>query len=213
MNYYRKTYRFRLWFMGLEGGMLNDRQKRLVLWLLAWGPKGCDAYNYKIAQAMRCSERTIRRDLRRLEYYSLIVIDGALGKWRRIKVPPWSKKRHWKRYGLENMFSKWADKVVPHQRQHRINSMNYAREQRELLLHGKHLDAEAGKTPADFSSWGGCPPNPPGGSDTFRGVAQIRYNQLVEKLVKNSWPRYRAQSIAAARIEQLIEQQKRKVYK
>jgi len=210
MNYWKRTYRFRLWFGGLGGGIVNDRQRRLVLWLLAWGPKGCDSYNYKIAQAMRCSERTIQRDLRRLERYYLIVIDGALGKHRRIKVLPWSKKRHWKRYGLDNMLSKWGDKVVTHQRRTRINSSNYVREQRELLLHGKAPEAEAGKTPAGVSSRGENPPNPPGCSVSFRGVRQIAYNQLVEKLVKNGWSRERARSIAAARIGQLIEQQREK---
>ncbi len=210
MNYYRKTYRFRLWFAGLGGDIVNDRQKRLTLWLLAWGPKGCDSYNYKIALVMRCSVRTIQLDLRRLEKYHLIVIDGALGKYRRIKVPPWSKKRHWKRSGHDIMLSNRGAGIFTHQKRHRINSMNYVREQRKLLLHGKAPESETGKTPADSSSRGAVPPNPPGGSDTFGRLRQIVYNQLVKKLVKNNWSRDRAQSIAAARLEQLYEQQKRK---
>jgi len=210
MNYWRKTYRFRLWFGGLGGGILNDRQKRLVLWLLAWGPKGCDSYNYKIAQGMHCSDRTIRRDLRRLERYHLIVIDGALGKYRRIKVLPWSKKRHWKRYGLDNMLSKRADKVVPHQRRYYKDNSNIIRTHKEALLFGKAPEAEAGKTPADSHLGGGAPPNPPGCSEGSRRLRQIAYNQLLEKLIRNGWSRERARSIAAARIGRLIEQQKGK---
>lgn len=104
-------YKFKLWLDRLEPGILNARQKHLLLWLLAWGKAGCDSWNWRLAKEMHCCIRTIRRDLRQLERYHFIDNRGALGKYRRLIAIPFPSMRAWKSYLYENVKANLAKKL------------------------------------------------------------------------------------------------------
>ena len=208
MEPYLNPYRFRLWLDSLAANMLNSRQKRLLLWLLSWGKAGCDSYNYRIAQEMRCSVRTIRRDLRRLEKYHLVDVRGALGKHRRIIVLPYVTKRQWKADSFAHMVTLWEDKFVPHQRRCVTTTQSHAREQIRKLLYEPPADSESATTADGVSSRGETPRTPPAVQGGAQRMLDIARRNLVEKLIGLGWERKRAVKIADARIEQLKDQYK-----
>jgi len=116
-------YKYRLWLGGLDHSLLNDRQKRELRWFLAWGPKGCDSDNYKLAQEFHVCIRTIQRDLRLLEYHHFIArIKGwaelAQGKFvrrlrnRQIITLPYRTKSDWIVASLQKSLDGVGDKNV-----------------------------------------------------------------------------------------------------
>ncbi|GAI70570.1 unnamed protein product [marine sediment metagenome] len=116
-------YKYRLWLSDLDHNLLNDRQKRELRWFLAWGPKGCDSYNYKLQEEFPVSIRTIQRDLRLLEYHHFIVrakgwAELARGKFvrrlrdRRIITIPYPTKAAWMRAAIRQLLAQVGDKNV-----------------------------------------------------------------------------------------------------
>lgn len=206
MGAYLNPYRFRLWLDSLGGYILNARQKRLLLWLLAWGKKGCDSYNYRLAKEMQGSIRTIRRDLRRLERYHLINITGALGKHRRIIVLPYKNKAVWKSHSFTNMCQKVGDKFVPHQRRLNIRYLNIAQKQRDQLLYDTKKKAEPEKTSGRVLPQGETPRTPPAVQGSDERVLEIARRGLIDMFLHMGWPRERAIAIAEAKIIKLKEQ-------
>jgi len=238
-NPYHHPYKFRLWLDTIDHRILNSRQKRLLLHILAWGPSGCDSWNYRLAKVMRCSIRTIRRDLRVLEHYCFIDNRGALGKYRRIVALPWRSKRIWKAKSLEIKLSgvgvsrppgggtkthrvtSRGDKFVPHQRRLNTSYLNMAQEaqrQKNQLLYESAESALRADAP---SSGGDTPPNPPSPrGDTprtprrFSGAGDklldIARQRLIGTFIALGYDRDRAIRLAEARISQQYERWKAK---
>jgi len=236
-NPYQNPYKFRLWLDTIDHRILNSRQKRLLLHILAWGPSGCDSWNYRLAKVMRCSIRTIQRDLRVLEYYCFIDNRGALGKYRRIIALPWRSRRIWKAQSLKNKLSgvgvsrppggvhKSArksnnhDNSVTHQRRLNTSYLNMAQEaqrQKNQLLYESAESALRADAP---SSGGDAPPTPPSPrGDTprtprrFSGAAAKVYtvarNRLIEHFIRMGYPKDRAIRLAEARISQQYDRWK-----
>lgn len=113
---FQNPYKFRLWFGKWSPGVFTARQSALVLHFLSYGARGCDSWNYKLAQQFGCSIRTLQRDLRRLELYQVIQVAGGLGKWRRIRVIPLPKLKLFFRWAFQQMTRKQGDIFVTHQR-------------------------------------------------------------------------------------------------
>lgn len=225
-------YKFRLWLDSLGGDILNARQKGLLLWLLAWGKKGCDSYNYRIAKEMKCSVRTVQRDLRRLERYYLIDIRGALGKHRRIIVIPYPDKRGWTRYFFVTSCQNMGDRLVTHQRRLKVKPLNSrhlrgetpqervdkrvadnlkrAAEQRQRLLYETSAKAESAKTADRVLPQGETPRTPPAVQGKEGRILKMLRRDYIERFIRLGWPRQRAISIAEARMNQLAERHKNK---
>ncbi|MBA7670974.1 hypothetical protein ES703_79123 [subsurface metagenome] len=138
-------YKFRLWLGTLDHELLNDRQKRELVYFTGWGPKGCDDWNYKLELEFHCSKRTIRNDLRHLEKHALVDIRGALGKHRRIITIPYPTKSSWMASSLRETSQKlgefWSNtgpnrgaKFCPHERRTSKTSIN---QQLDGLLYGE----------------------------------------------------------------------------
>lgn len=233
MNLHLNPYKFRLMLDSLDDEFLNGRQRRLLLWLLFRGRKGCDSYNYRIAKEMKCSVRTVQYDLRRLEKLCLIEIKGALGKHRKIVVIPYPNKATWAQNCMAQVFRKKGANSCTHQRclkvkplnstcargetpqereeQHIADNLRRAAEQRQRLLYGPQVKVESAKT-ADRVLPGGCRPQPPARcSEGYEKMLEIRRQNLIEDLIRKKWPRERAISIANARIDQLRKRHRRPV--
>jgi len=236
-NPYLNPYRFRLWLDKLDHRILNSRQKRLLLHILDWGRAGCDSWNYRLAKVMRCSIRTIRRDLRVLEHYCFIDNRGALGKYRRIVALPYRSRRIWGQKMLEiklsgvgvsrqpgggsktNRVTLRGDKFVPHQKSLNTSYLNIAQEaqrQKQLLLYGKAESALRADAPP---SGGDTPPNPPSSrGDTprtprrFSGAGDklldIARQRLIGTFIALGYDRDRASRLAEARISQQYDRWK-----
>ncbi len=150
-------YKYRFWLGSLDHNTLNHRQYQELIWLLAWGPEGCDSYNYRIAEEFRTRYRnpdgkdkpvcirTIRNDLRILERNRLIVtIPGwaqiAGGKFvkqlrdRRIIVIPYPTKTDWLKARLKHDLSKIGSRNRPGKKH---TPKIPAWQQRKALLAGK----------------------------------------------------------------------------
>ncbi len=132
----RNPYKFRLWFSNQNTDLFNDRQKRMVYHFLAWGPRGCDSWNYKLALVFHCSKRTIRRDLRHLEKHTLVDIRGALGKHRQIIAIPYPNRATWIRAAFKETARNVGDKFVHHQRRSTKSTIN---QQLDGLLYSTRL--------------------------------------------------------------------------
>jgi len=126
-------YKFRLWFGQWSPGVFTARQSALVLHFLSYGKRGCDSWNYKLARQFGCSIRTLQRDLRRLELYNVILIDGAWGKHRRIRVVPLPKMRLFFQWAFQQMLKKQGDKFVTHQRR---SYSTYRNRGKDTILYG-----------------------------------------------------------------------------
>jgi len=223
-------YKFRLWLDSLSANILNARQKELLLWLLAWGKAGCDSYNYRLAKEMRCCVRTIRYDLRKLERYHLIVIRGALGKYRRIIVLPYATSALWKSNSFTNMCREMGAKFCRHQRRILIktkyttrtrgktpqereenliaDNLRIAQEQRQELLYGTKKNAESAKTADGVLPRGETPRTPPAAQGNYERILELAKRGYIDRFVRMGYSRQRAISLAEAKIECLVEKRK-----
>jgi len=176
---FTNPYKFRLWFGKWSPGIFSARQTALVLHFLNYGKSGCDSWNYKIADLFRISIRTLQRDLRILEHYQIIQIAGALGKYRKIRVLPCSKKRIFFMWGFKQMVKKWGDKFVTHQRRY---YKDYSNNKKQEILYGP-IGLEIKGT--------GLPP----------AAQTYLQKQFVEKFLKMGYNRTRAINLAGIKIE------------
>lgn len=202
------------------------------MWLLAWGKKGCDSYNYRIAKEMKCSVRTVQYDLRKLERYYLINIRGALGKHRRIIVIPYPNKRGWTCYFFVKSCQNVGAELCTHQRRLKVKPLNsghprgetpqervdkhitdnlrIAQEQRQRLLYETPVNKESAKTADELSPRGETPQTPPAVQGKGGRMLEIARRGLIDKFINLGWPRQRAISITEARMNQLAERHKNK---
>ncbi len=228
-------YKFRLWLGPLDHELLNDRQKRELIYFTGWGPKGCDDWNYKIALEFHCSIRTIQRDLRHLEKHALVDIRGALGKHRRIIAIPYPNRASWMATSLQqtaqelgkklsDLSRNRGDKNVTHERRTSKTSIN---QQRNRLLYGEPIrvsDMESGKTPDSIfpSSAGGLLGSGGGGSSETSASWQQRKEaraweyarqKLIDQLVRKGHRRESAITLANIAIKISIRQRRTNVTK
>ncbi len=200
-------YKFRLWLGPLDHELLNDRQKRELIYFTGWGPKGCDDWNYKIALEFHCSIRTIRRDLRHLEKHALVDIRGALGKHRRIIAIPYPTHSSWMASSLRETTRKLGarfcdhsknrgDKFVPHERRTSKTSIN---QQFDELLYGESFLLFSGG----------------GSSETSAQKLSYEERQIWEqtRLVRTGHQRDSAIKMANITIRKSIEQEQSNVKK
>jgi hypothetical protein len=114
---FSNPYKTRLWLANYNSNTFNDRQKRLWFHLASWGPKGCDSWNYRLAQEFHVCKRTIQYDLRKLSDYHLIKIrvgwaklqgDGFAGelRGRKIIALPWKNEATWRRESIREIVGK-----------------------------------------------------------------------------------------------------------
>lgn len=216
-------YKFRLWLDSVKTGVLNARQKHLLLHILSWGKVGCDSWNYRLAKEMKCSERTITSDLRRLERYGFIENWGALGKHRRLIALPFPSKRAWRAALAEKCIQRVAKKLCPrmfskpnnftnrlpergekncdHQRRIYKDYIYIAQQQRNALLYGEQKKAESAET-ADKVLPRGVPPRTPPAAQEFSDPAFEKGRiWLIKNLMSRGWSRERAISFADAHLE------------
>lgn len=106
-------YKTVLWLNRLNGQLLTPKQYRIWLYIADRGPRGCDAWNYRIARDCKCSIRTVRRSLNQLRKHSLILSSGDLGKFRIVIACLHPTKRIWMQRSIQNLMSLGVTKMSP----------------------------------------------------------------------------------------------------
>jgi len=199
-------YKFRLWLGTLDHELLNDRQKRMVVYFTGWGPRGCDDWNYKIALEFHRSIRTIQRDLRHLEKHALVDIRGALGKHRRIIAIPYPTHSSWMASSLRETTRKLGARFCDHSKNRGVKNVTHERRTDKISINQQLDDLLYGE---GFFGSGGS-----GSSETSalelsyedRQIWESARRKLIDQLVREGNPRDSAITMANIAIKISIRQ-------
>lgn len=132
-------YKFRLWLQNLDHDLLNDRQKREVIYFTSFGRSGCDAWNSKLASEFHVCSRTIRRDLHHLAFHSLVILsypkigycfEGRLHPItkRIVKSIPYPTKSAWRLQAVRHLARRGWTKMSTYQRRTSKTSIKTTRQ-------------------------------------------------------------------------------------
>lgn len=131
-------YKTKLWLFSMNSDMFC--KKELELWdvIASRGPKGCDAYNYRLSQEIHRSKAQVKRYLRNLKRHHLIWIVPGWARLqgdvfaeelrcRRIIALTWPNRRAWMAGSIQLSLLKWGVKNEPLQKSTSKTSINQSR--------------------------------------------------------------------------------------
>lgn len=132
-------YKTKLWLFSMNSDLFC--KKELELWdvIASRGPKGCDAYNYRLGQEIHRSKAQVKRYLRNLKRHHLIWIVPGWARLqgdvfaeelrcRRIIALPWPNRQAWMAGSIQLSLLGWGVKNEPLQRSLSKTKINQSRD-------------------------------------------------------------------------------------